>query len=633
MTEGVHSPRVIRFGIFEVDLQSGELRKSGLKLKLTGQPFKVLAILLERPGDVVTREELQKRLWPDTFVDIDHNLNTAINKIREVLGDSAENPRFVETLPRRGYRFIGEVAHENARPSVWENLKHRQHETHVSPSQTVEPPETFLSRSILRWPLLALTGLVLALVVYWLWPKPSQDKGSAASIAVLPFDDLSPSQDQKYLSEGLAEEILNDLVKVPDLRVAGRTSAFQMESKKKDLRTIGQMLNVSNILDGSVQKEGNRVRVTAKLIQTGDGFYRWSKSYDRDLKDVFAIEEDIAEDVTSALPGKVHPSKNPGKSQAATTINPEAFQDFLLARHLFWLHDANSSSKALEYANQSIQLEPAYAPAYALRADILLYAGGMAWLDYADAMKKFRPDVEKSIALAPELPDGYRVLSDIQAYVDSNCRAAEKTLNKARELAPADPENLGHAAILAICQGRQEEAVRLYKQELALDPFRPLEYCYLAQNLRYIGRYEEATANLKKALDLNPHDIWQIHETWGEVLLAQGRPQEAFAEMEKEPAGWSHELGMALAHHALGRREESDAVLARMISQYSNTMAYQIAQVYAYRGQLDEAFHWLDHAYETHDPGLVWFKTDLKMKCLRDDSRYAQLLRKLNLTD
>jgi len=474
--------------------------------------------------------------------------------------------------------------------------------------------------------------MVVVTGVWWHKSPPSSAPPvNSLSIAVLPFIDLSPNHDQEYLSDGLAEEILNDLAEVPGLKVVGRVSAFQFKGKNEDLRFIGRTLNAANVLEGSVRREGSHIRVTAQLIKTDDGYHVWSQAYDRDVKDVIAIQEDIASAVTSSLQLKLHAHEGPAVLQSPGTSNSEAFVAFLQARHFLRMHDRDSSQKALDLVNSSIGFDPSYAPAYALRSVILVRAGGMGWRDLTESVREGRRDAEQAIALAPKLPDGYRAMSEVQANSETNCPAAEVYINKAREWAPADPDTLDFAALLAMCQGRQEEALALYQQELALDPLRPQQYFHMAENLRDLGRYDEANAALQTALELNPREIWQIHETRGEILLVQGRPQEALAEMEREPPGWSHELGIALAYHALGQRKDSDAALARLISLGQNDYAYQIAQVYAYREEVDEAFRWLEHAYRLHDPGLMWFRTDLKLKSLRGDPRYADLLRRMHL--
>ena len=408
-----------------------------------------------------------------------------------------------------------------------------------------------------------------------------------------------------------------------------RTSAFQFKSKNEDTRVIGQKLNVATVLEGSVRRDGNRVRVTAQLIKTANGFHLWSQSFDRDLEDIFEVEDDIARSITSALKLKLIADRSPVPTPTRTT-NREAYEAFLHARYFAHAWDRESLSKGLDYSSRAIALDPNYAPAHALRAAIELSAGGMTWIDLKQAVEDARRDTERAISLDPNLADAYRVLSMIQSWSELNCREAETSLKRALDLAPADPDNLGQSALLAMCQGRLDEAVALRRKELSLDPLLPAEYATLSQSLLALGQYDEAHAALTKSLDLNPR-LSMVHELRGEVHLAQGRPRDALAEVLKEPQDLYRDLGEALAYHALGRRQESDAALARMISQYSNDGAYQIAQVYAYRGQIDQAFEWLNRAYRQRDSGFMYFKTDLKMKSLRNDPRHAQLLRLLNL--
>jgi len=422
------------------------------------------------------------------------------------------------------------------------------------------------------------------------------------------------------------------LTKIPKLRVSARTSAFRFKGKNEDLRVIGRMLNVANVLEGSVRRDVNRVRISARLLRTDDGVNLWSDSYDRDFKDVFVVQDHIARAVASALQITLQTGKPTATPPTPGTTSPESYEAFLHALYFSHMNDKQSETKALDYANRAIQLDPNYAPAYALRASITLESGGMVWMDPSKAAEKTRRDTEKAIALDPNLADGYQVLSRIQSEVELNCREAEISLERARELQPGDPENLGRGAMLARCQGRQEEGVELLKQELLLDPLRPLEYVYLAQDLRDLGRHEEAVVALGKALDINPNQI-MAHEIRGEVYLAQGHLQEALAEMEKEPESIFHDLGMAIAYHALGQSQESDSALTRFISQHQDDAAYQIAQAYGYRGEVDQAFVWLNRAYKQSDPGLAWLKTDLKLKNLHEDPRYAQLLRSLNLPE
>ncbi len=636
----------VQFGAFTVDLVSRELWKDVQKLPLQERPFQILAILLERRGELVTRDELRQRLWsPDTFVDFEHSINTAINKLRETLGDSGDHPRFIETLPRRGYRFIAPIEFlEHAPPApVSEPLpdlppKNSTGPQLVSPRTDVDltpafrqKPE-FRANALRRYRMLlaAILTLVVAAVGFDIWRKQARHADDPGSVAVLPFADLSPNHDQEYFSEGLSEEILNALTRIPDLRVVARTSAFQFKGKNEDSRVIGKKLNVTNLLEGSVRRDGNHVRITVQLIDARNGYHVWSESFDRDAKDILSIEEEIAKSVCAAVSPNFHAAIGSGAPIAKTT-SPEAYEAFLQARYFAHMQDADSGHKAIAYATKAIQLDPDYAAAYALRAGVEVQAGGLLWIDSAKSIDAARQDAERSLALDPNLGDGYRVLSQIQASIDSNCRIAETSLRKAVELDPHDPDNLGSSAILSMCQGRLEEAVIGFRRELQLDPLRPMEYLFLAQALRDLGRYDEANAALTKALDIDANGTSMIHEVAGEILLLQGRPQEALIEMQKEPAGIYRDTGEALAYHALGRRRDSDAALARLLAEHSNDGAYQIAQVYGYRGEVDEAFRWLDRARAQHDTGLLWVKTDLKLNSLRNDPRYPELMKQLNL--
>ena len=490
----------------------------------------------------------------------------------------------------------------------------------AAPSPMVPPARRAL---LVSAAIVALSGIAAGL---WNeYDRRGSRPQAAVSIAVLPFADLSSEHDQEYFSDGLAEEILNDLAKIRSLRVVARTSAFQFKGRNEDLRVIGRTLNVDNVLEGSVRSSGTRVRITVQLVKTKDGFHLWSESYERDLRDILTVEDDIARAVTSALQVKLLPG---GPATTPTLqVLPAAYQGFLEARYFARLGDRDSVERALGYANTAIQADTRYAAAYALRATLTLSAGGIGWTDYSEAVESARHDTERAIELDPNLADGYRVLSHIQSAVESSCPVAETTIRRARELGPGDAENLGASGLIAACLGHQEEAVGFVRQAIALDPLQPRLYLRLGQSLRDLGRHEEAQAALAKALELSPHHIW-VHETRGEVYMAQGRLQEALEEMDKEPPSALRDLGLTLAFHALGRRKEADAALERLERRPSDC-AYQIGQAYANRGEVDKAFEWLDRARKQHDGGLMSLRSDLLLRGLRGDPRYARLLDRL----
>jgi TolB-like protein/DNA-binding winged helix-turn-helix (wHTH) protein len=368
--------RTARFGPFVVDFIARELRNNGDRIPVQDKPLQILAILLEKPGELVTREELRQRLWPaDTFVDFEHSINTAVKKLREALGESGDRCRFIETLPRRGYRFIAPIKESGDELSAKQPVL--IFPTHSRPSDAEADPGPSASRKAFRPHVLVMASaaalvLIVAAASPWHSRKQAQVLPATTSIAVLPFADLSPGHDQEYLSEGLAEEILNDLAKIPNLKVAARTSAFQFKGKNEDSRLLAQKLNVAHFLEGSLRRDGNRVGITVQLIKADDGFHLWSETYDRELKDILAVEDEIARAVTSALQPKLLAGKIANGPVRIRSTNPEAYEALLQARHFFYMQDEESGAKALDYATRAIRFDPDYAPAYALRAAIHL---------------------------------------------------------------------------------------------------------------------------------------------------------------------------------------------------------------------------------------------------------------------
>ena len=463
---------------------------------------------------------------------------------------------------------------------------------------------------------------------FWLGQKKKNPSAAAApSIAVLPFADLSPNKDQEYFSDGLADELINDLAKVPGVRVVARSSAFQFKGRNEDLRSVGRKLGVATILEGSVRREGNRVRIMAELIKADDGFQLWSATYDREIEDVFDVQDEIARAATAALQIKLV-----GTSvETVAPANAEAYQAYLQAQSFFGSgEDRGNLERALASADEAIKLDPNYAPAWALRSYVRDIMAAFNMTDMAGGYADARQDAKRAIALDPRLATGYLALGWIQLMYDWDWEQAEVSLNKAAELEPGGIEVLRYRSSLARVLGRQDEAIELYKKVIALDPLRARSYSSLGFQLYCAGRYEEANAMLQRALELNPqkeHD----HLTRGQILLAQGRPQQALTEIEKEPGeGWKL-LGQAFAYHALGRRRDSDAALQRLVATRQQDWAVQIAEVYAFRGEADKASEWLDRAYRQRDGGLMFVKIDPLLNSLRQDPSYTRLLKKMRL--
>ncbi len=480
----------------------------------------------------------------------------------------------------------------------------------------------------------AVVLLLLAVTGVYFWRSLSHVGATVAntpSIAVLPFADMSPGKDQEYFSDGLAEELTNDLAKVPGLKVAGRSSAFQFKGKNEDLRTVGQKLNVANVLEGSVRREGNHLRITAELTKASDGFQLWSDEYNSELKDIFAVQDEIARAVTDALQVKLLGANATPVPTRSQVTNPDAYQAYLQAAYFLNRGFTKANyDKALAYANQAINLDANYAPAWALRSDVLSTMAYDAVIDLNEGVRRARADAEHAIALDPNSAAGYRSLASIQLNHDFDWEGAETALDKAAALQPGSAELLSSRADLEETRGHLDEAIELRKRAVALDPLCSSCYVFLGSDLYEAGQYDEANAVLQKALELDPQQGY-VHFGRGQILLARGRPQEALMEMQQETEQGLKLAGEAFAYHTLGRQQASDAALRELIASHGSDGAYQVAEVYAYRGEYDKALDWLERAYQQHDSGVTYLKDDNLFNNLHRNPRYIQLLEKMKL--
>jgi TolB-like protein/Tfp pilus assembly protein PilF len=507
----------------------------------------------------------------------------------------------------------------------------------VSPLRTEAPLEDVtrvpwrkLAPVIVLVALLALGG---TLAYRWRSHRNSRDVVSAPiSIAVLPFVDLGPNKNDEYFSDGLTDELINDLAKVQGFRVVSRTSVFQFKGKNEDLKKIGSTLGVAYVLDGTVHKEGDRVRVTAELAQVRDGFQLWSENYDRPVDDLLTIQDEIAQAATATLQKKL---LNKGAVAAGPpethTTNPAAYQAYLQAQYFHRRGQSKADlDRALSFADQAVQLDPQYASAWALRAAVLNTMAGTGLVNNIDGYRQARENAQQAIALDPRLAAGYLALGIVQIMSDWDWDAADASLQKAAELEPGSAEVPRIRSYLARTLGNVDEAIALYRQAIAGDPLRASSYDSLAFLLYCAGRYDEAENLLQRALELDPLAT-AVHSTHAVILLAKRQPQQALAEAEQEPSDWGRLAREALAYHDLGRQQDSDKALAKLIETHSTDAAFQIVQVYAYRGEIDKAFEWLERAYEWRDPGLSELKIDPLLKNLHTDLRFSEFLRKMRL--
>ena len=633
----LHETSVMRFGPYEIDLDSGDLRKFGYRIKLQPKSFLVLRALLQAPGEMVTREELRAQLWPEnTFVEFESSLNVAVRRLREALNDEAQGPAYIETVPKHGYRFIGvlEPPAATAPPYLVPALIHQAADStsaldlpaHMLPGGVQTVPRGSWWRLLL--PALAVLIMAVAIGHFW-WKRSAAVAPVASSIAVLPFVDMSPEKNQQYFSDGLAEELLNHLAKTPGLRVAARTSSFQFREKSTDLPAIGKKLDVATILEGSVRKEGKRVRISAELVKAEDGFQLWSGTYDRDLNDVFAVQDDIARAITGEL--KLRLLNARGSSVPQRGISPEAYNAYLQGRYFYERRTHDDLSRAYEYFQQAVKLDANYARGWSALAWVLITRGeGGEGSTFEQGYRDGRTAAERALQLDPGLAEAHAAIGRIKRGYEWDWAGADAAFQKALALEPQNSVVLLGASSLQASLGHFDEAVALNRRAVEIDPLSVTAHVALGMHAYYAGQQELAIDAYQKALAISP-DGPEAHYLLGLVYLAGAKPQQALAEFEKNHPNSERAVGQALAYSALGRKKEADAALQQLINDYHEQAAYQIAEVYAFRGEAERAFEWLGIARAHKDAGLAAIKGDPLLKNLYKDPRYAAFLQKMGL--
>jgi TolB-like protein/DNA-binding winged helix-turn-helix (wHTH) protein/Flp pilus assembly protein TadD len=627
------------FKTFRLDRVNHILWRNAERVPVAPKSFDVLAYLIEHAGRVVTQDEILEALWPETYVNPEV-LRKYILEIRKTLGDRPGNPEFIETLPKRGYRFIAPLIDESAAEAPGLSTSY---ETEGKIKEEELKAETALSelerssgeRRLWKLAIISVLAAVAAVGIggYFRSARNGANARSSnhPSMAVLPFADMSPAKDQEYFSDGLAEQLIHDLAKVSGLKVVGRSSAFQFKGKNEDLRDVGRKLGVTSVLEGSVRREGNHVRIAAELIKTEDGFQLWSQTYDRQIDDIFSVQDEIARAATEALQLKLLGGDGQPVASSLRSANPEAYQAYLQANYFLGRGTGKEDiAKVLAYADQAIKLDEKYAPAWALRATVEEMMAQYSLIDVTAGYRKSRDDAERAIALDPASASGYLALARTQIGHDWDWGTANTSLTKAAALEPGSAEVFRIRSILSKVLGNLDQAIKLAKQAIALDPLRANSQAGLGHYLYAAGKYDDAQAALRKALDLNPQVAF-VHSILGKILIAEAKPQQALAEIEKEPNDWEKLTGHALVYRALGREKNSNAALAELIAKHDTDSAYQIAEAYAFRGELDKSFEWLERAYKQRDPGLTQIKADPLLKNLRHDARYTDLLKKMRL--
>ncbi|MGO9266744.1 MAG: TIR domain-containing protein [Candidatus Binataceae bacterium] len=464
-------------------------------------------------------------------------------------------------------------------------------------------------------------------------PAPASAPAAPAipekSVAVLPFVDMSEKKDQEYFSDGLSEELIDRLAHTADLKVIARTSSFQFKGKNEDMRTIGQRLGVANLLEGSVRKSGKTMRITAQLIKVSDGSHLWSQSYDRDVHDIFKVQDEIAIAVVTALQATITKSKSPSNDKP---VNIEAYNAVLRGRYLFRKQTKQDTERGISMLQEAIRLDPTYAATWAALAlgyNSLLIGG---WVAPKAAYTAARKAVDRALAIDPNLASAHDVLSILEWNYNHDVVASEAEFRRARELEPDPASDADNVATLAAIAGQLDEAIRSFQKEVKYDPLDPMTLGALATALLAANRLPEAERVARSLLELEPN-VAGGHCLLGEVLLAENKPEAAFAVMSEEPDEGSRITCLPQAMWELGRRAEADAMLAKAENKYGSSLAYWLAETYAVRDDKNAAFKWLARADENHESYLMNLKWDPWLNNLHGDPRFTAWLRKLNLPE
>ncbi|HEU4941438.1 MAG TPA: protein kinase [Candidatus Eisenbacteria bacterium] len=472
--------------------------------------------------------------------------------------------------------------------------------------------------------------------------KEPSDK--VASIAVLPFVNRSANAEDEYFSDGLADELLNVLAKIRGLRVAARTSAFHFKGKDTTIAEIGSALHVATVLEGSVRKAGNRVRISVQLVKVSDGYHLWSETYDRTLEDIFAVQDDIAQSVVkemrTVLLGEQAGSDASGRAKAEVAkaakgraTHPEAHRHYLMARHHLNQSNPEGAAIGIEHLRKALALDPEFALAFAELSRARSIQAGFGWVPLIEGYKQAREAAERALALEPDLVEGHVTMASVQMYFDRDWDGAGASLARALELAPATEHVLRVAGNLAGTLGRTEEAIRFYRQALEQDPLSAVSYDVLGPARYSAGQLAEAEAAFRKALELSPHRV-ASHGQLARIIAAQGRLEEAMAEAMREPEEAFRLWSLAIVAHATEHGAKSDAALRELIEKWAGDYAYQIAEVLGVRGELDAAFEWLDRAEVQRDPGLTAeLLTSPHLRSLHGDPRWGAFLRKMGFEE
>ena len=640
MATSARSTPGLKFGSFELDLRTGELSRDGRKLRLKGQPVQVLSILASRAGQLVTREELRAELWPEeTFVDFDHGLNNSVNRIREALGDSASVPKYIETLPKHGYRFIAEI---RALPAAAPRTQLQR----VEPGSAA-PDEELLSQRApaARWKnqthalivagisILAVVAVVGAMTAKQVLKRETPPADQLHSLVVLPFENLSGDPAQDFLADGMTDELITDLARFDSLRVVSRTSAMTYRGAHKSLKTIATELHIDAALEGSITRSGNKVRVRAQLIDARTDQHRWAQSYEADITDVVELQSSIALQVAEQVPLNVS-ARGQRDTARLRPQTSEAYEDYLKGWYFFDKRTPQAATLSVSYFRKSIQQDPKFPLAYAGLAEALETLTAMDVAPYRQTHSEASEALRHALDLDPTLGEAHAALGLLEAQWNWNWAEAERQMKMGLQFSPGSAVVHERCAIYLQAVGRLDEAVRESRRAAELDPLSFFMNRELGRALYLARRYDEAIVELHRSAELDPHasvvNNWLswIAEKKGDHVRAMeltllNAPLDGLAENDIRP--------LRQAYNARDWRRFCEAGMRLMAKSDAASAPYFAAVNEARLGDKDAAFDCLERALEGKTVWVMWVNVDPLLDDLRSDPRFNELLRKMRL--
>jgi TolB-like protein/DNA-binding winged helix-turn-helix (wHTH) protein/tetratricopeptide (TPR) repeat protein len=618
-----------------VDLRSGEVRKHGLKVRLQDQPFQVLALLLQHSGDVVTREELRQKLWSaDTFVDFDVGLNTAIKRLRDALADSAESPRYIETLPRKGYRFIAAVASTTSAP---------HQDLTTGTENAAEHPMGALAvlRSSKLWFVAGLLAVMLVLFVGFNIGGLRQRllrtsaAGRIQSLAVLPLENLSGDPAQEYFTDGVTEALITDLGRIGELRVISRTSVMRYKGTKKPLQEIARELQVDALVEGTVARWGDRVRITANLVQASPEKHLWADTFERDLNDVLALQDDVSRAIANSVQIRLTPQEQ-ARLSSPRPVNPAAYEAYLEGRYFSEKLWPTGGPKASQYFEIAIREDPTWAPPYSGLADSYSVAGANTAIPN-EFCRKAQAAALEAVKRDDEAGEVHTALADVEFWCNWDFPGAEREVARAVQLNPNFARARSSHGRYLLAMGRTDEGLAETKLAVGLDPL-SLRIRWDRWLLLYlVGQYDGALEQCRKMQELDPNlDLGHLY--CGDVYVQQGKLAEGIQELEEAVALSNGSTPRTIAHLAYayavaGRKNDAERLLSNLKQVFKQAHVHPdlVAGVYAGLGQKEDAFEWLEKAYQVHARDLLELKYDPHFASLRSDPRFVDLLRRIGL--